>query len=465
MEFQRFETPGISHYAYLIADGGEAAIVDPRRDVDEYLRAAQALGVRVRYVLETHRQEDFVMGSAHLAERTGALIVNGRHELFGHGDIRLGDEESIELGSLTIRALHTPGHTPESMCYAIFTAQGATTPWGVLTGDTLFFGDTGRTDLADPDETEKNAALLYDMVHEKLAVLGEGVLVWPAHGPGSVCGRGMAPRPASSLAAEREYNRVFAMTRDAFARAKATERIPRPPYFTLMEHVNTHGGLPPAARPEDIPMLSVHEVAERSRFARLIDTRSPEAFAAGHIRGSHAIWMDGLPVFGGWIASHETPILLVLDRDRDIKAAFEHLSRIGIDGVEGALAGGFESWRGSGRAIARAGVMTPTEVAARRSDLQVLDVRDADEFDSGHIDEAHHLYVGHLDARLPELGLDRDAPVSVTCSIGNRSGLGVSVLLRHGFTDVRNVLGGMTAWKALGLPLHEDTETASSPRW
>jgi hydroxyacylglutathione hydrolase len=468
MEFRRFETPGIAHYAYLIADAGEGAIVDPRRDVDEYLRTAQALGVRIRYVIETHRQEDFVMGSAHLAERTDALVVNGRHELFGHGDIRLADDEVLELGGLRIRALHTPGHTPESMCYAIFAPKHDRHAWGVLTGDTLFYGDTGRTDLVDPDRTEHNASLLYDMVHEKLVPLGEGVLVWPAHGAGSVCGSGMAPRPASSLGAERHTNTVFAMTRDRFARRKTMERIPRPPYFTMMEQVNLRGGLPPTSRPEDVAMLSADEIAERARHALLVDTRSPEAFAGGHIQDALAIWMDGLPVFGGWVASHETPVLLVTERDTDAATAFLHLSRIGVDSVQGALAGGFESWRGSGRPITTAGVMIPMDLLARAHEMQVLDVREPAEFESGHIEGARHLYVGHLDARFTELDLDRDLPVVVTCSIGNRAGLAVSSLQRHGFRDVRNLLGGMTSWKALGLPLASDGppgDVAHSPGW
>ena len=451
MEFQRFETPGIAHYAYLVADGQEAAIVDPRRDVDEYLRAAQALGVTISYVIETHRQEDFVMGSTHLAQRTGALVVNGQHELFGRGDIRLADGDTLKLGSLTLRALHTPGHTPESMCYAIFTPESDRQAWGVLTGDTLFFGDTGRTDLSDPDRAEQNASTLYDMVHEKLVPLGEGVLIWPAHGPGSVCGSGMAPRIVSTLAAERRYNAVFSMTRDAFARKKAMERLPRPPYFTHMERVNLGGGIPPRLRPEDVPMLGVQQVAERAGEVMLIDTRDPEAFASGHIAGSHAIWMGGLTSFGGWVASHDTPIVLVVDRNTDVATAQTHLCRIGIDDVQGALGGGFGAWRGSGRPIATAGTTTPGELVATDG-LQVLDVREPDEFDAGHIEGARHLYVGWLHARLRELELDRGAPVAVTCSMGYRSGLGTSILLRHGFSDVRNVLGGMTAWKALGLP-------------
>ncbi|WP_210425305.1 MBL fold metallo-hydrolase [Spongiibacter thalassae] len=211
------ETPGIAHYAYLIADGGEAAIVDPRRDIDDYLTAARQLGSRIRYVIETHRQEDFVMGSAHLAERTGAEVANGEHELFGHGDIRLKDGESFSVGKLTVKALHTPGHTPESMCYAVYAPENEQSPWCVFTGDTLFFGTTGRTDLPDAERSVDNAGLLYDSVHNKIAGLGDRALVLPAHGPGSVCGSGMAERPYSTLGDEKGYNEVFTLSREDFA--------------------------------------------------------------------------------------------------------------------------------------------------------------------------------------------------------------------------------------------------------
>lgn len=452
MDFQRFETPGLAHYAYLVADGGEAAIVDPRRDVEDYLRAARALGVRIRWVVETHRQEDFVMGAAHLAARTGARIVNGKHDLFGHGDIRLEEGDTLQIGGLTLRALHTPGHTPESMSYALFPRESSKQAWGVFTGDALFFGDTGRTDLPDPDRSHENAAVLYDSVHEKIAPLGDATLVWPAHGPGSVCGRGMAHRPVSTVGAERQYNPIFGLTRDAFAQRKGAERIPRPPYFRFMEKVNLQGGIPPSTHPADVPLLSSDELAEASTQSTVIDTRKPEAFAGGHIPGTYAVLLGGLTSFGGWVAGHDTRILLVLDRDGDIDEAVMHLSRIGIDRVDGVLAGGFETWRRTGRPIETAGIITPRQLAEEYDGIQVLDVREPDEIARGHIATTRHLYVGHLEERLPELDLSRDSPTAVTCSVGNRASLGVSILLRHGFQDVRNLLGGMTAWNALGLP-------------
>ena len=365
MKMQRIETPAISHFAYLLADGGEAAVFDPRRDIDDYLMAARQLGVRIRYVVETHRQEDFVMGSAHLARVTGATIVNGDHELFGHGDRRLRDGDTFRLGELRVKALHTPGHTPESMSYAVYTPQDETQAWGVFTGDALFFGTTGRTDLTDADRAVENATLLYDSVHSRLADLGDGALVLPAHGPGSVCGAGMAERPYSTLGDEKRYNEVFTLDRDTFARRKGGERLPRPPFFRHMEEVNLEGGLPPVAGPGHVPLLDVEDFAERYPEGLLYDTREPEGFAGGHAPGSHSVWLGGLPVFGGWLGTAQTPIYLLTDRDADVDTAALHLSRIGLDNLRGALAGGFGTWRKSGRPIAMAGTLTPRELAER----------------------------------------------------------------------------------------------------
>lgn len=454
MKLKCIETPAISHYAYVIADGNCAAVVDPRRDVDDYLAAAREFGCRITHVIETHRQEDFVMGSAHLARLTGARVVNGEHELFGHGDLRLGDGDSFTLGSLKICALHTPGHTPESMCYAVY-EEGADTPWGVFTGDTLFFGDTGRSDLPDADKSVENAALLYDSVHDKLKALGDTVLVFPAHGPGSVCGSGMAEKPFSTIGDERRLNDVFTLERDAFARKKGGERLPRPPYFRLMEKVNLHGGLEPPDTLGAVRLLGPQAFADACKQRPVFDTREPEAFAGGHIADSYSIWLQGLPVFGGWVADETTELLLVGDRSEDMETAALHLSRIGIDRVEGALAGGFGSWRNSGQPFRHERVITPHELVDRLEEMQVLDVREDGEFDGGHIPGAVHLYVGYLEERISEAGLDRERSLVVTCGVGHRAGLAVSMLLRLGFTDVRNLLGGMMAWTACDLPMEQ----------
>ncbi len=452
MQVVQIETPGIAHYAYLIEDNGEAAIVDPRRDVQEYFDIARSLGARIKYVIETHRQEDFVMGSSHLAKRAGAQVVNGTHELFGHGDLRLADGQSVGVGSLTVKALHTPGHTPESMCYAVYADQSSESAWCVFTGDTLFFGTAGRTDLSDPNRAEQNAALLYDSVHDKLGALGDTAAVCPAHGPGSVCGNGIAPRAMSTLGDEKRYNKVFTQTRDAFARSKAQERMPRPPYFRYMEEVNLRGGIAPVIFRGDVALLQPSEFAKRTDRQIVIDAREPEGFAGGHIESSYAVWLGGMPVFGGWVGSHDKPVFLVTERDREIDDAALHLTRIGIDSVQGALAGGFGAWRKSGLPVEISGTITPRQLAKEMDQMQVLDVREIVEFEEGHMPKARHVYVGALEERLRSLDLDRSRPVVTVCSVGHRAGLAASILLRHRFADVRNLLGGMTAWNQLDLP-------------
>jgi hydroxyacylglutathione hydrolase len=453
MQLLSFETPAIAHYAYLISDGIDAALIDPRRDIEEYLQAARELGVRIRYIIETHRQEDFVMGSAYLAEQTGAKIVNGTHDLFGHGDLRLSDGEHICLGSLRIRALHTPGHTPESMCYAIFDSDDDKPAWGIFTGDTLFFGTTGRTDLTDRSKSVENAALLYQSVHTQLADLGDTAFIFTAHGPGSVCGSGMAERPSSTLGVEKIDNEVFTLSQDDFAEKKGSEQLSRPPYFRHMEEVNLKGGIAPVNKMGSVNLLEVDTMLEQSNHALFYDTREPEAYAGGHVENSYSIWLGGLPVFGGWVGDENDDIYLLTDRESDIDVAINHLARIGIDNVKGALAGGFGTWRKSGAPISSSGTLTAQAIKDDPQSFQILDVRELDEYEQGHIPGAQHIFVGHLQDKLGELDFQKSRPVIVVCSVGHRAGLGVSILRRGGYEDVRNLLGGMSAWNQLNLPI------------
>lgn len=467
MFFARIKTPGIAHCAYVIGDGGEAVVVDPRRDVDEYLRLARENKLTIKYVLETHRQEDFVLGSAEIARITGAKIVNGRHELFGHGDIRLKDGEDFACGKLRFRALHTPGHTPESMSYALFIADSPDRAWGVFTGDTLFIGEAGRTDLPDPKKTGENAGILYDAVHEKLLPLGDQTLLYPAHGSGSVCGGNIAERDESTLGLERGYNPVFTQSRADFVRAKIAERIPRPPYFDVMEKVNLRGGIPLARTFEEVPVLQPKKLASEMGQGVVIDARDPEAFAAGHIPRSYSIWAAGLPVFGGWLAGPSTPVYLVLKEISELEDAVLSLARIGIDNVAGVLAGGFDKWRDEGMPVARSGAVTPSEVQGALGTLRVLDVREDSEFEEeGHIPHASHLYVGYLEKHLRDIEppLAKSERVAVTCSVGHRASLAVSILRREGFEHVDNLLGGMTAWEKLELPTEKGRDhTVTTP--
>lgn len=451
MFFERIKTPGIAHLAYILAKDGEALLVDPARDIERYLAVLRANGLNLRWILETHRQEDFEMGGAPLREATGAEILACDHEITAHADRRLGDGEVVELaGGLSLRALHTPGHTPESMTYAVALDDAKKSVWGVFTGDSLFIGDTGRTDLPDAAKTEENAALLYDQVHEKIFPLGDQALVLPAHGSGSACGGNVAPRDHSTLGLERASNAVAVKSREDFARHKSGEGLVRPSYFRLMEEVNLLPGRP---MPQGAaPWLPPADFAERAARGQVVDTRPVEAFAGAHVPGSYSVWQGGLPRYGGAIAEAETPIFLVVEGPEALAAARLALARVGTDNVAGVLAGGIAAWRNAGREFETLGMVSPRGLRARLDDYAVVDVRENGEFESGHIPGAHHVPVDRLESELPRLGLDKDVPVVATCGVGHRGSLGASMLQRQGYRAC-NLLGGMTAWNALELPL------------
>jgi hydroxyacylglutathione hydrolase len=458
MYFQRVKTPGLGHNAYVLGCGeGLAVVVDPRRDVEEYLCLARENDLSIAYVLETHRQEDFEFGSRALAQATGAKIVGGCHELFGEIDMKLGDGQELKVGTTRFVALATPGHTPESMSYAVYAEDSGEKCWGVFTGDALFVGDTGRTDLPDPERTGENAGILYDSIHLKIGPLGDQALLWPAHGAGSACGANISERDDSTIGIERETNVVFKKSRSEFVEDKLALQMARPPYFKHMEEVNLLPGRP-LPGPTASRMLAPKDFQRRMREGLVIDTRSPEAFAAAHLPGAYSIWGEGVPAYGGWVASKDTRVFLVADGRDAIEEAAVSLARIGIDTVEGILAGGVEAWRDAGLPLEAFGTTTAAEVAhwMQEGRVHVLDARDQYERDEKHIPGTVHRYVGHLEDDLPPW--PKDSEIVVHCNVGNRSSLAASILKRAGFTRVHNMLGGITAWEKLGLPLELSAE-------
>lgn len=453
MLFRRIKTPGLAHHAYVLACGrGHAVVVDPRRDAQDYLEIARTGELTITHILHTHRQEDFEFGSAALAAQTGARIVAGTHALFQRADVRLGDGEALEIGSTRFVACSTPGHTPESVSYAVYPETSKDVCWGVFTGDALFVGETGRTDLEDASKAGENAGRLYDAIHGKIAPLGDQALVFPAHGAGSACGGNISDRDDSTLGLEKRTNPVFLMSRAEFVEHKRSEKLPRPPYFAHMEEVNLEGGRPMRS-PALVRVLQPRPFAEAGKSGIIIDTRAPDAYAGAHVPGSYNIWLEGLSTFGGWIAEGERPIFLVTASPDSIETAVIHLARVGIDSVQAVLGGGVAAWREAGLAFHTAKTVTPAEAAAwlREKRVHILDVRDDMEWAEGHIPGARHVYVGELERKLD--AVPGDKPVVVHCSVGNRSGLAVSMLLRHGRAETYNMLGGMKAWRSLALPL------------
>lgn len=455
MKFKQIKTPGIAHNAYIIGTKGKGIIIDPRRDLEEYLDYANKNSLNIEYILQTHRQEDFVLGSQALKELTGAIIIAGDHPLSSHADKQMKDGEKLEIEEVTIQALHTPGHTPESVTYAVSMNDKPHKVWAVFTGDALFIGETGRTDLPDRNKTAENASILYDVIHQKILPLGDEVLLYPAHGAGSVCGGNIADYDESTIGFERIYNKVFTLDKKDFIAHKMHDRIPRPPYFKLIEKLNSEGGIALPPNWDYVPSLLPKQFENQAKSGLIIDTRLPEAFAGGHVPESYNVWLEGLPVFGGWVAAENQPVYLILERNTDIKKARLHLSRIGIDNVKAVLSGGFEAWRNAGLPIEMSGTITPQTLYESTNEIPVLDVREISEFeDEGHIPNAAHAYVGYLQAHISDIArqFPKDSSLAITCNVGHRASLATSILRQHGFKKVFNLLGGMTAWSMLKLP-------------
>jgi len=406
-------------------------------------------GARIKWVLETHRNEDFVAGAAGLAELSGATVLHGPGLKWGYGKIA-EDGHEFGVGKLKVRALTTPGHTDESMSYAVADTRAASDAVLVFSGDALFVGDVGRTDLYGPEETERLARTLYRSIHDKLFPLGDGVTLCASHGGGSVCGGKILDRDLSTLGFERVHNKALhGRDCEAFVAKKKAEKMVRPPYFRRMEVWNLKGSAPLLQRVAPLSPLSLAEFDEHVKAgAVLVDARMPHAFAGGHIAGALNVWLEGFSAYLPWAAAADAKIVLVLPEGADLDLVARTLLRIGYDDVVGYLRGGFETWQDQGRPVARGGTIDTDELRRRlkagKENLVVVDVRKPDEWDEGSIDGSLKIFVGDLEERIKELPRDRE--LVAMCSVGHRGGLAASILERHGLRAT-NYLGGYTAWK------------------
>lgn len=446
MIFLRIKSEGLAHLSYFIGSGGEAVVVDPRRDVDVYLDVARRNCMRVKYVLETHRNEDYAIGSMELNARTGCMIYHGKNLPFKYG-MGTAEGDELSVGGLRIKALETPGHTPESMTYALY--DGSDVPLMAFAGDALFAGTTGRTDLWGT--SGEAAGALYDSLMKKILPLGDQAILCPAHGAGSVCGTGISDRDDSTIGYERLMNPDLRLTKEEFIAKKAAEPLETPYYFKQMELLNLNGP-PVTGGPPGIAPMRPEDFRTAIGKGILIDTRMPSAFSA-HIPGSYSIWLDGMATWPGWVADYERPIYLLLEKGPDAGLAARYLYRLGFDNIKGYLCGGFQPWANFGYDIEFTGLLVPDALAGMLSadKVTVLDVRGDAEWVEGHVKEAIHVYVGELERRINEV--PRGKPVACMCSTGLRASLAASILKKAGFPEVYNVLGGITAWKAKDYPL------------
>ncbi|HKQ57813.1 MAG TPA: rhodanese-like domain-containing protein [Candidatus Eisenbacteria bacterium] len=451
MHFKQFYVGCLAHASYLIGDQGEAVVVDPSRDVQMYLDEADAHGLKITWILETHLHADFVSGHRELAARTGATIGIGARAEAGYPHRPLREDDTILVGGVRLRAIETPGHTPESLSFLIYAGAADAQPWGVLTGDTLFVGDVGRVDiLSSRLPVAELAGLMYDSLHGKLLALPDETRVYPAHGAGSLCGRNISQDRWSTIGRERMMNPALKpMSREAFV-ADITRDVPETPiYYLHSRDINKAGPPLDAERPLP-PMISPRAAAARvEQGAVILDTRPGDAYAAAHVPRSLHVSLDGQ--YASWVGTLLEPdqeLVVIAEPDR-VEEAVMRLARVGYEYVVGVIDGGIDAWRAAGLPVTSLAEMPAAAVAkgARR----VLDVRRSGEWTEGHIAGATHIPLSELAGRAGEL--DRGAEWAVVCASGYRSSIAASVLQRAGISRVVNAVGGMDAYRSAGRPV------------
>ena len=459
MYFKQFYLGCLAHASYLIGSNGEAAVVDPQRDVDEYIAEAEAHGLEIKYVVETHLHADFVSGHQELAARTGAQIIFGKkaNATFAHRAVRDGEE--IKLGKVVLRFVETPGHTPEGICVLLIDTEISDQPQKILTGDTLFIGDVGRPDLraALGWSATDLGSMLYDSLQSKLLPLPDASLVYPAHGAGSLCGRAISKETVSTIGEQRRLNYALQpMSKEAFIQLVTADQPEAPPYFVYDAVLNSK------ERPtldqtleRELKALDLGAVLElKAAGAQILDVREPEEFATAHLAGSINIGLSGqYATWAGTVLSREKPIVIVANPGRESEAALR-LGRIGFDHVSGYLKDGMRSLD------ARPDLTVTTERFSAPLAYEMLssqpapllvDVRTPREREQKFIAGSVSIPLNRLSDEARQLPKDR--LLLLYCAGGYRSSVAASILEREGFAPVGQIAGGLAAWESAKLPV------------
>lgn len=456
--FERIQTEGIAALSYLVGDDsdGVAAIFDPVPDVEKYLALARDKKVSITHIFETHIHADFMSGARELCSRVASAKIYVSHEgdaRYGFDNEKLADGDQFTFGKTIISARHTPGHTPEHLSYTLAEKDRPETPWGVLTGDSLFVNSAGRPDLLGSGETEELARKLFETLRGFYLTLPDGVAIFPGHGHGSPCGADIGDRLETTIGYERKYNPWLQFTDfDKFKEHALSSAPPVPRYYPRMKKVNAKGpdvlGHP---RIPGLPAEIFKEAVER-KAGVLVDTRHMLAFGAGHIKGAFSIGATPmLSLWAGWLLDPDEPILLVLDSDSKVDEIITLFIRTGYTKFAGYLVGGMTAWDNAGFPLEEVDQMTVRELNAARPDLQIVDVRAPAEWEGGHVPGATHLFLPELREKAGQL--NKEQPVAVYCDSGYRASIGASILKQEGFRAVSNVPGSWQAWKKAGLPI------------
>jgi hydroxyacylglutathione hydrolase len=461
---QQFVDKGLGNSSYLIAseETGIAAIIDPERDVDKYIKTAEGLGLKLRYALETHLHADFVSGVHELAHALGLRHEHAHFEIgasaaadVGFDHIALHDGDKLSLGNLSVGVIGTPGHTPEHISFGIFDGNHET-PQTLFSGGSLIVGGTGRPDLLGDEHTLPLAHALYNTLHKKLALLPDDVTVYPTHGAGSFCNTTSSGARFTTIGEERLNNPFLQISdEEQFVKRSTTNLSNYPTYYLHMRTVNQKGG--PVLGSMGIPSLeplSVEKVkAQINAGAVIVDIRDTDCFLDGHIHGSYGIPLaTPLVPWAGWVIPFGTPIILLTQTAAELEEATRQLVRIGYDDLRGYLEGGLKAWQESGQAVAATKTLSASQLKdwlSNRDQPAVLDVRFNREWHAGHIRGAKHVEAGIL----PEVArslFDEDRPLVVHCQHGNRSTIAISILEQKGFKNLYALESGLQSWTHAG---------------
>lgn len=452
MVVEQLYTKCLSEAAYFIASDGEAAVVDPLRDVDEYIRKAEEMGVKIKYIFETHFHADFVSGHLELSQRTGAPIVYGPNTETKFDVHVAADGEEFSVGKLKIKVLHTPGHTLESSCYLLYNEEGK--PHCIFTGDTLFVGDVGRPDLFSGNMSkEELAGMMYESLNDKIKALPDDVIVFPAHGPGSSCGKNLGAETFSTIGQQKATNYALQdMTKEEFVKA-VTEGLSTPPaYFPLNAKINKEGyESMDALMRIAMTGFTVAELKEKLKDeVLLLDTRPATEFTQAFIPGAISIGLEGR--FAEWAGSllpFDQPMVLVTEPGKEEETVIR-LARVGFENVQGYLQGGMDAWINAGEEVDMIIDIEPDELAMdipHDNRLEVLDVRKQTEYDAGHVKGATNVPLDTMKDIFNIALISSENNLYVHCAGGYRSVIAASLLKRQGYHNLRNVLGGFSKMK------------------
>jgi hydroxyacylglutathione hydrolase len=453
MEFKQVYIPGLAHCSYVVGGRNQCIVVDPARDVHQYLEIAASLGLPITGIIETHLHADFVSGHLELASRTGATIYISQSAQPAFAHCALSDGEVITHDTLLIKMIFTPGHTPEGAVFVVSDLERGPLPALVFTGDTLLIGDAGRPDLF-PDLKAQLAADLYRSLR-KIEALGDHVEVYPAHGAGSLCGKSLSSKLSSTIGTERMYNPALLLQpQENFIRTFLSGMLEAPDHFRRCSEINRRGPtlLAELSQPTGYAPYEFLQLMESGHV--VVDTRDQLPFAAAHIPGAYGLSLEGnFATFCGWILPPDRPLLLVVESADDLPRALRGLHSVGLDDVVGYLDGNMTAWAASGLWTSRLESISIIELQERldRDELLLVDVRLQSEWDELHIANSIHAPAHEVRSRYAEwMG---DKPVAFICNTGSRSLLASSLMLKYsGKKNVINVIGGTEAWVNAGLP-------------